>query len=55
MAVDKKERTRSAAANQRGESAPTLKPRRVKNPRSHEEIIAEAEKKFSKTLAYLAR
>lgn len=55
MAVDKKERTRSAPAAPRGESAPTLKARPVKNPRSHEEIIADAEKKFSKTLAYLAR
>ena len=55
MAVDKKERTRSAPATKRGESSRILKPRPMNEPRSHEEIITDAEKKFSKTLAYLAR
>jgi len=32
-----------------------LKARRVKHPRSDEEIVTDAEKKFSKTIAYLAK
>jgi len=55
MAVDKRERTKSALSVKRDGSSRILKPRPVSNPRSHEEIIADAEKKFSKTLAYLAR
>jgi hypothetical protein len=55
MAVDKNERTKSAPPAKRGGSSRILKPRPVVKPRPHEEIIADAEKKFSKTLAYLAR
>jgi len=55
MAVDKKERTKSATPPKRGGSSRVLKSRPVAKPRSHKEIIADAEKKFSKTLAYLAR
>jgi hypothetical protein len=55
MAVDKKERTKSAPAAKRAGNPTVRKPRPVSEPRSHEEIIADAEKKFSKTLAYLAR
>jgi hypothetical protein len=55
MAVDKKERTQSAPAAKRGGTPRILKPRPMNKTRSHEEIIADAEQKFSKTLAYLAR
>jgi hypothetical protein len=55
MAVDKKERSKSAPPVERGGSSRILKPRPVNKPRSHKEIIADAEKKFSKTLAYLAK
>jgi hypothetical protein len=55
MAVDKNERTKSAPSAKRGGSSRILKPRPIAKPRPHEEIIADAEKKFSKTLAYLAR
>ncbi len=55
MAVDKKEQTTSGPPAMRGGTSRILKPRPVKNPRSHEEIIADAENKFSKTLAYLAK
>jgi len=55
MAVDKKERTKSAPPAKRGGGSRILKPRPAAKPRSHEELIADAEKKFAKTLAYLAR
>jgi len=35
--------------------APVLKARPVQNPRSYEEMLAHAKKRFSKTIAYLAR
>jgi hypothetical protein len=35
--------------------APVLKARQVQNPRSYEEMLAHAKKRFSKTIAYLAR
>ncbi len=35
--------------------APLLKARQVQNPRSYEEMLAQAKKRFSKTIAYLAR
>jgi hypothetical protein len=35
--------------------APVLKARRIQNPRSYEEMLADAKKRFSKTIAYLAR
>lgn len=35
--------------------APVLKARRIQNPRSYEEMLAHAKKRFSKTIAYLAR
>ena len=55
MGVETKEETGSTP--QRGQSilSPVLKARRVKHPRSHEEIVTDAEKKFSKTIAYLAK
>jgi hypothetical protein len=43
-----------APAEGRSENPRVLKARRVERPRSHEDIIGEAEKKFPKTLAYLA-
>jgi hypothetical protein len=55
MAVNKKERAKSAPPAKRGEASRILKPRPAVKPRSHEEITADAEKKFSKTLAYLAK
>ena len=57
MSDETKDRTGSAPPAQRSPNvlAPVLKARRVKQPRSQEEIIADAEKKFSKTLAYLAK
>jgi hypothetical protein len=55
MSVDKKERTKSVPPTKAAGSPRVLKPRPVNNPRSHEEIVSDAEKKFSKTLAYLAR
>ena len=55
MGVETKDETGSTA--QRGQSilSPVLKARRVKHPRSDEEIVTDAEKKFSKTIAYLAK
>jgi len=35
--------------------APPLKARPVQNPRSYEEMLTHAKKRFSKTIAYLAR
>ena len=55
MGVDKKERAKLAPPAKAGGTSSVLKPRAVKNPRSHEEIVADAERKFSKTLAYLAK
>ena len=57
MSDETKDRIGSAPPAQRSPSvlSPVLKARRVKNPRSHQEIVADAEKKFSKTLAYLAK
>ena len=57
MSVDTKDETGSAQSAPRGQSilSRVLKPRPAKNPRSHEEIIADAEKTFSKTLVYLAK
>ena len=57
MSDETKDRTGSDPLAQRGRSilSPALKARRVKNPRSQLEIVADAEKKFSKTLAYLAK
>jgi hypothetical protein len=55
MSVDKKERTKPSPPAKGGAGSRVLKPRPASNPRSHEEIIADAEKKFSKTLAYLAK
>jgi hypothetical protein len=54
---DEKDRTGSAPPARRSPSvlSPVLKARRVKHPRSQQEIVAGAEKKFSKTLAYLAK
>jgi hypothetical protein len=55
MSDETKDRTGPAPPAQRIPSvlSPVLKARRVKNPRSHLEIVADAEKKFSKTIAYL--
>jgi hypothetical protein len=55
MSVDKKERAKLAPHAKAGGSSSVLKPRAVKNFRSYEEIVADAEKKFSKTLVYLAK
>jgi hypothetical protein len=57
MSDETKDRTGSAPPAKRSQSilSPMLKARRVKHPRSHDEIEADAEKKFSKTLAYLAK
>lgn len=35
--------------------APVLKARQVQDPRSYEEMLAHAKRRFSKTIAYLAR
>jgi hypothetical protein len=57
MSVETKDGTGPATNTQRGQSilSPVLKARRVKKPRSHEEIITDAEKKFSKTITHLAK
>jgi hypothetical protein len=57
MSDETKDRIGSAPPAQRNPSvlSPVLKARRVKHPRSQQEIVADAEKKFSKTLAYLAK
>jgi hypothetical protein len=57
MSVETKDGTGSAPPAQRGQSilSRVLKALPVKNSLSREEIIADAEKKFSKTLAYLAK
>lgn len=39
----------------REEARAPLKARQVQNPRSYEEMLAHAKKRFSKTIAYLAR
>jgi hypothetical protein len=55
MSLSTAERTRAASASESNAQPRVLKARPVKNPRSLEEIITDAEKKFPKTLAYLAR
>jgi hypothetical protein len=57
MSDETKDRTGSAPPAQRGGNilSPMLKARRIKCSRSQEEIVADAEKKFSKTIAYLAK
>jgi hypothetical protein len=57
MSDETKEKAGSTPPAQRGESilSPVLKARRVKRSRSQEEIVADAEKKFSKTIAHLAK
>jgi hypothetical protein len=57
MSMENKDGIGPTRPVQRGQSilSPALKVRRVKNPRSHEEIITDAEKKFSKTIAYLTK
>jgi hypothetical protein len=57
MSYKTKDRTGSAPPAQRSPSvlSPVLKARRVKHSRSQEEIVADAEKKFSKTIAHLAK